>query len=1099
MPALAQERDFDVPAQPAIHAIPALARQAQVQIVAPARDLARIRTPAIKGRMDIRFALQRLIAGTPLHVASNDGQTITLRSSGGPNGARGSSQEVKSDGALSSRTQTGTISGVVATANGDTLRDATITIDDGGKHYAASTADDGSYTVHDVPVGTARVTVSFVGYVSTTQEAAILPHGTARIDFSLQQSGRHGQAAVTGDIVVNGEREGEASSIMAQRREMQIADVMSTDTYGDIAGGNPAEFLKYMPGVDVDGTNGTAITAYLRGLPADYTRTQLNGMDLISANANTGAASARVFSYESLSLAAIDSVTIYKTTGADQDADAPAGIIDLRTKHAYDRKKPLLTFSIDGFTHENMLDGNTRTGPQSHGWGGQRFLPEGSLFFADSFFNHRLGVMFSLGIHNQYYEREQITMSRNYKPTTKSPDPLAYSSLAAYLEARQTTRRSGSVQLDFKANDHLSFSLLSVLFRSDVHANDNTITLTTGARTNGVSGDPLQDFTTLNPATTKTIESETSDPYKVNNGNIIAPRFDYDNGNWHLDGYFAYSDANSYYDSPHAGQVGSFIPTVTSTGNFSMTRGSESLMYTDWAVAQTSGPDWSSPGSYNLSATPEIRTTNGSTAFIFEKSGGLNARYNAHLGKVPVTFQVGFKIADTIYRYADTSGDNLYTYTGPLANAQLLAAVTNPPNVAQWKKTGVSITSLSGSSYIPTIDLSKLYQMYVNDPDQWTHTLSAANYAASTYSNNTRFEENIKSVYAMATADLTPKLKLRAGLRAEWTNNTSFSYVPLPADQVSGATVDGTTCAVTKSTGIATTIPCVDYQFSNGIQRIKGNYFNLFPSASLKWTIGRSVDIDAGYSRTILRPELDATSGTATIDDVDETITIPNPGLQPALSDNFSVRASRYFRSVGLASVGFYYNRIKGLAVENEGLTADQVGSAAAPFASNPEYANYTYSTYQKLGTVTIKGIEVSLQHSFSWLPPPFDGLSIRGGFMHNEPNQLIPRIGNNIGSAAVIYEKGPVRLYVNLLWNDDKYRSTTPSWFQARSDLTISGRVKLIRHWEAFFSINNVLNQPYNVMVPGSLATTATDFPNHSAIYVQNGRTGTLGIRARF
>jgi iron complex outermembrane receptor protein len=38
-PAAAQERIFDIPAQPAVRAIPELARQGQVQIVAPARDL----------------------------------------------------------------------------------------------------------------------------------------------------------------------------------------------------------------------------------------------------------------------------------------------------------------------------------------------------------------------------------------------------------------------------------------------------------------------------------------------------------------------------------------------------------------------------------------------------------------------------------------------------------------------------------------------------------------------------------------------------------------------------------------------------------------------------------------------------------------------------------------------------------------------------------------------------------------------------------------------------------------------------------------------------------------------------------------------------
>ena len=243
----------------------------------------------------------------------------------------------------------GTITGVIATeAGGNILRNAVITVDAGDKHYSEVSGEDGSYTVRNVPAGPVTVTVSFVGYVEQTQEAVIAPGGTVRLDFNLAQSGRHGQAASENDIVVQGEREGQASSIQAQRHEMQIADVISTEAYGDVAGGNPAEMIKYMPGVDVDGTNGTAIYASLRGLPGEFTRTQLNGMDVISANANSptgyanSAAAARVFSYESIGISAIDSIILYKTVGADQNADAPAGIVDLRTKHAYNRQKPVL-------------------------------------------------------------------------------------------------------------------------------------------------------------------------------------------------------------------------------------------------------------------------------------------------------------------------------------------------------------------------------------------------------------------------------------------------------------------------------------------------------------------------------------------------------------------------------------------------------------------------------------------------------------------------------------------------------------------------------------------------------------------------------------
>lgn len=83
--AAAQTRAFDLRAQPAVTAIPEFARQAGVQIVAPADDLRGLVTPPIKGAYDVRAALQRLIAGADLELAGDDGVTITLRRKAHPN------------------------------------------------------------------------------------------------------------------------------------------------------------------------------------------------------------------------------------------------------------------------------------------------------------------------------------------------------------------------------------------------------------------------------------------------------------------------------------------------------------------------------------------------------------------------------------------------------------------------------------------------------------------------------------------------------------------------------------------------------------------------------------------------------------------------------------------------------------------------------------------------------------------------------------------------------------------------------------------------------------------------------------------------------
>jgi iron complex outermembrane receptor protein len=74
----AQSKSFNVPSEDAVNSIPEFARQAGVQIVAPAGHLGGLKTAAIRGDLEVDIALQRLLRGTGLQVASNDGQTIAL-------------------------------------------------------------------------------------------------------------------------------------------------------------------------------------------------------------------------------------------------------------------------------------------------------------------------------------------------------------------------------------------------------------------------------------------------------------------------------------------------------------------------------------------------------------------------------------------------------------------------------------------------------------------------------------------------------------------------------------------------------------------------------------------------------------------------------------------------------------------------------------------------------------------------------------------------------------------------------------------------------------------------------------------------------------
>jgi outer membrane receptor protein involved in Fe transport len=78
-PAAAQVRTIDIPAQPLSAALAALGSQARLQIVAPGDGVETVRSLPVKGSMAPRVALRRIIAGSGLEIASDDGARIVLR------------------------------------------------------------------------------------------------------------------------------------------------------------------------------------------------------------------------------------------------------------------------------------------------------------------------------------------------------------------------------------------------------------------------------------------------------------------------------------------------------------------------------------------------------------------------------------------------------------------------------------------------------------------------------------------------------------------------------------------------------------------------------------------------------------------------------------------------------------------------------------------------------------------------------------------------------------------------------------------------------------------------------------------------------------
>lgn len=1072
--ALAETRTFDVKAQPAVSAVPEFARQAQLQIIAPAGELSGVRTQAVVGEFEVRLALQRLLQGTPLSIASDTGRLITLRSTAA------AKRRLSGHGALSGR--------ILNPATGEYMPNARIRVvsADGERRETAS-GERGEYYLYEAPAGDVEVTVSFIGHPDTVLAARVAPDETTRLDVRLGQ----GAGAVdVGELIVVAARDGDARAIMSQRQSMDIINSLSAESYGDISEGNPGEFIKFMPGVDTDSVgDGTVRNVQLRGLPSAYTAVTLNGVNLAAADANDGAGASRTFSFEQMSLSGIDSIEISKTVSADVDANAPAGTVNVKTKRAFDREGRRIMLQVSGSTHSNVWDNLKRTGPGEGGYGGRKVLPSGVLEYSDVFLDGRLGVVANISKSNLYVEQEQTTLSRNYAPTAISPSPLGITVIEPQMGTREISRASAALNLDFKATDKLIVSLAAIVNESSIWAGSTAPNFTTGVRTRGLSGDPVFGFTTQQAATASTLLLENTVTYKKGEGRTLIPSFEYADGPWKLDGYASYSASTSNYDPiGEKGAVYALTAWPTSTGNFSATREPGDLYGQAWQIQQVSGPDWSQSSSFTIAGTPTIRTRNASSAEVSLGAAALNVSYDADVAGVPVTFKAGVKAQRAEYDFDNRADAYLYRYVGPLSTPQLLEAIRST-NQASYADSGIKITTLSGSQDIYLPSMYKLGEMFLTHPEDWEHTMSATNWYNANIANNRHYEEDTNAVYGMATATLTDQLTVRAGLRWEQTKSLALEPDPLSAEQVAAAGY-----AVSTTTGRATTIEGLQYQYQSRpkVER-KGEYDNFFPSASLKYSFNDTTDLQLGYSRTIRRPEVSVLSGVWSVNDVDKIVSAPNPGLEPEISDNFSVRLVKYFEPVGMVAINYYRNQVKGLFQTQE-LTAAEFGYEGG------EYADYTFRTTEKVSgdSISIQGYELEFSHALEYLPGPLAGLAVRGSFMVNDPEVPLVRVADKLATFSVSYKQGPARLYFNSVWTDEKYRSTTPSWFDKFWDTNLSGSYELGGGWEGFFSARNLLDRSRNVIVPGRLAADGS-LGDHSAIYIHGGRNLTLGVRARF
>ena len=986
------------------------------------------------------------------------------------------------------KVESGSIAGrILSPATGAYMANAEVRTG-AGERSVVSDAQ-GNYRIDNLPPGATTVTASFTGYRTESASVEVRPGGVVTHDFELRiGDSPMGETVQMTAFTVSSEREGNAKAIMAQRSSMNITNSVSSDVFGTTSEGNVGEFLKYLPGVDLEYVEADTRTPRLGALDPSYTGVTLNGLGMASADAfqqangtdNVRAGGGnRSFGFEQVSINSIESIEINLTTAADQDASSPAGTINLRTKKGFDRKERFI-----GFSAVAMMNSEDPSFKKTFGPGDARtykIRPGGTLDYYDSFLNRRLGVVFNVSESNMYNQQRLVQLGYNTTPTAADPRPFVLNSLTFKNGPKFTERFSTSLGLDFKASDKLVLSFVGGYQWYSAQYYNRQLQVTANSRAN-VTGDGLNNFDIINDGAT--VAYGGAQASKLTRSFQLAPSFEYRSGPLLVTGAVNYSTSTNSYGAIARRENSRDVPVNSVAGvDFRLSRASDTDV--DFTVRQIPGTTAAS-----TSAAKDVSNFANFTNPRVVDDGRYN-RKNIYQGLLdaklnlnwtfPTTLKVGGKVTETSNANDDYTPIYTWAYTGPGGGATGSWAGYPSPTTFDMGNPSVNFVNLAGTTFAPAFANRKaITGLFYDHPEYFSNNSTAANWYSAIVGNHRRILEQINAGYVMGSTRIK-KLTLQAGFRLEQTKVTSTEFDPKTAAEVkaAGFAVD--------TTGRASTVPGLIYQFTTNPRLTRsGSYTEPFPSASAKYSFSNNLQLQAGYSHAVRRPNYNDIGGVITIDENALTINIPNQNLKPELSDNVTARLAYYFEPVGNLSITAFQNKLK------DAVATTSFRSENTEFGSEfPGYTVFTKTTAG--GTKGVKGLTLDYRQNLRLLRNVFQSTTIFANYTRSVVDNVTKYgVPPEMASAGVSVRYRRLNVGVNAKWTNDTPWNFTEGRFRKERIMTdLNLGYTLTRQLSLFASGRNITNEADYV------------YDGRNVNYIQKvehyGSIWTFGVSGRF
>ena len=828
-------------------------------------------------------------------------------------------------------------------------------------------------------------------------------------------------------------------------------DILASDiaAFPDL---NLAESLQRVPGVTINRDSGEGRQVTLRGLGPDFTRTQLNGMEVLGNTASGmdnrgGVSRTRSFDFSLFASELFNRVSVQKSYAADQDEGGIAGTVQLYTAKPFDYSGAKFVVSAKGQTNTNTSGVTPRVvALASDRWGD---------------FGALVSVAYSEIKNNEFGYRNWGWGLVKYNPANVGAgiDPKAAALLesgtiyAPQAESPSTwytdRKRLGVTSaLQYHPGNRFKLDVDMLYGRLSDHRDDYAIA---SAGSNALTGSPVGGTQVIQSATIvgNTLEaaSYTGIDQRTEH-HIVENHTDFyqgvANASWQATDRLKISALGGYEQSNFRQPV--FDKVFMESKNHSFSFDDRPTI-----PVNSYGFDLTNPDNWQLQR-------------LDTQENAITSKYtNGKLDAVYALNTTSHFEAGGAYKHFTNSG---YQY-----NNKVFHNVPTDTTIPNDLKEVIGRDSL-----LPYIvgNVDGVYN-FIGDP-----RVLGPKYL--TAGSDYRVEEKTWSGYAQYDLDsyvFGMRLRANAGVRYYSTDLTSSGHL-------------------STATGLQ---PVSITTSSHG----------WLPAANLALNVTESLIARVSVDRNVNRPALSdlAAAGTITTRPNGGSVSFGNPFLKPYKATSAEGSLEYYMDRSGFASIGFFYKSMDSfITPTTKQLPYGQTGLPLSLLIQG-EDANTIFDVSQPINGpgASIKGVEASFQHDFTFLPGVLKhlGINANGTWFDGHQSAII----NGAAVRIPLFNLSKWAANATLYYETDRWGARISEAYRSRY-ITSGGSGGNVG--DGIRSTNNVdfqahynINPRLRVVVEGINITNQAiqQFADLNAdrteVYTTSGRTFTFGVTAEF